>query len=251
MRHLSNMTRYLALACGLGLTAVAPAAGQIKGEGFLFRRPVASLTLRGGFAVPQARSDVFDFTFQELTLDRRDFRSGAFGASVAWHAGSRVDLAFGVDYAGRNARSEFRDWVDQDDLPIQQTTQFLRVPVTASVRLYLEPRGREVGRLAWVPDRFSVYVGAGGGALWYRFRQRGDFVDFDTFEVFFDEFESEGWTPVVHLLGGFDYSLGPLFFINTDVRYSYARADLGTDFSGFDPIDLSGVSGTIGLGVRF
>ncbi len=68
--------------------------------------------------------------------------------------------------------------------------------------MYLADPGRSIGRFAWIPNRFAPYVGAGGGAMWYRFRQEGDFIDFDTLKVFPDTFDSDGWTPTVHGVRG-------------------------------------------------
>jgi hypothetical protein len=248
------MRRPILLAgLSLLLAASAPvtAAAQMSGNGFLFRNPRGTITFRGGVSLPQARSEVFDFSFDELTLGREDFAGGSAGFDVARAISARIDLLVSAGFEGRRARSEFRDWVDQNDQPIEQFTDFYRVPVTLGFKAYLRPRGRAIGRFAWVPRRFAPYLGLTGGAIWYRFRQRGDFIDFNTLNVFFDEFESSGWAPVVQGLAGLDLSLTPRFVLNSEVRYTAARAEMSLDFTGFDRIDLSGLSGTIGFGFRF
>jgi hypothetical protein len=156
-----------------------------------------------------------------------------------------------VSVAQTRSRSEFRDWVDTDDLPIEQKTEFQRVPLTFGVKAYLKDRGRSVGRFAWVPAQWAPYVGAGAGWVWYRFRQDGDFVDYDTLDIFTDTFTSRGRAPTLHLYGGADWSLGPNFFLTAEARYAWASADMGGDFVGFDPVDLSGLQATVGLSVRF
>jgi len=135
-------------------------------------------------------------------------RSATLGANVAIQVTPLLDIAFDVAYAGAARRSEFRRWVDQNNRPIEQTTFFRRVPVTLSVKRYLTPRGRSIGRFAWVPARRATYVGIGAGMMWYAFRQVGDFVDFQTLKVFPDAFQSSAWTPVVHALAGVDVALG-------------------------------------------
>ena len=240
-----------ALAIALTFTITGTAAAQRSGDGFLFKPPRGTLVLRGGFAHASAGSDIFSFATDELTLGRGDFSGPTVGADIALHVTPRLDLVIGAAYAGRSARSEFRDWVDQDDRPIEQTTSFRRVPVTASAKLYLTARGRSIGRFAWLPARYTPFIGVGGGAMWYRFSQEGDFVDFETLDVFADELESSGWTATAHALGGIDVSLTPRLALTGEARYSYAKANLSEDFEGFDRIDLSGISTTIGLSIRF
>jgi hypothetical protein len=242
----------LALAAGVGVFATpGPGLAQQAGDGFLFRAPTVTLSLYGGLARPDAGSDVFAFTTEQLTLGRGDFNAPALGSELAVHLTPRVALTLGAAYAGRTSRSEFRDWVDGDDLPIEQNTEFARVPVTAGVKAYLTPPGRSIGQFAWVPARYAPYLGAGGGAMWYRFRQTGEFVDFETLDIFRDEIESSGWTPTAQGVAGLDLSLSPRLVLTGEARYLWARAPMGGGFEGFDPIDLSGLSATLGFSVRF
>ena len=234
------------------IALAAPAQAQDGGDGFLFRAPTVALTVRAGVAAASARSDLFDFAMDTLTLGRRDFAGLSLGAELAVGGpGSRIDAVFGVAYASSSAPSEFRNWVDADDRPIVQTTTLRRVPVTVGMRGYLLPRGRAIGRLAWVPARVAPYAGAGVGATWYRFRQEGDFVDFATRDVFGDSFETTGWGPSAYGSLGADVTLTPRIAVTVDARYTYSRAAVGGDFDGFDQIDLSGVATTAGLTFRF
>ncbi len=249
-----RMARWVAAACSVlaALAAcTASAAAQRGGPGFLFKPPAGSITVRAGFDHANAESDIFSFTTEQLTLSRGDFSGATFGADLSFRLTPRVDLMVGTSYAGRSRPSEFRHFVDQDDLPIQQTTTFQRVPVTAGLKLYILPRGQRIGHLAWVPARLTPYVGGGAGALWYRFRQAGDFVDADTREIFTDTFSSSGWTPEAHALAGLELSLSPRVALVTEGRYTWASARMSDDFANFDRIDLSGFSATTGLALRF
>ena len=120
-----------------------------------------------------------------------------------------------------------------------------------SVRAYLEPRGRQVGKYAWVPARFAPYVGAGVGGMWYKFRQHGDFVDFQTNDVFSGDFNSSQWAPAAQALAGVEFTLTPHLALTGEAKYIWAKGKLSDSFSGFDNIDLSGVSTTIGLTFRY
>jgi hypothetical protein len=229
----------------------APVHAQDSGNGFLFQKPVAAFALRGGFASTMATGDLYSFFTDQFTLSKGDFRAPQMAADVLVRVAPRLDLDFGVGYSRSSKGSEFRHFVDLNNLPIEQTTSLARVPVTAGVRLDLVSPGRSVGKFAWIPTKVVPYVGAGGGMMWYRLRQAGDFIDFQTTDVFPDTFESSGWTPTAHGLAGVDYSISPRLALNGEARYTWAKAKLGSDFTGFDGIDLSDIGITLGINVRF
>jgi len=156
-----------------------------------------------------------------------------------------------VGVASRRAGSEYRDFVDTDDQPIEQRTAFRRVPMTAGLRLNLLPSGRQVSRLAWVPATVVPYVAAGGGITFYRFHQEGDFIDFKTNDVFPMTLSSSGWAPSLFGAAGLGWRLRPGVSLVSEVRYDRSRAPLGRDFDGFDRIDLSAIGLTAGFQFHF
>jgi len=243
----------------LAALAVPIAATAQQNRDFLFRTPRATLGLQVGYAVPAASSQIFDFTQQQLTVRRSDFRSATWGGELAIRVTPRVDVAMDVSYAKSRTLSELRHWVDNNDLPIQQTTEFQRVPLTFGAKVYLMDRGRSIGRFAWIPNRWTPFVGAGAGWVWYRFQQNGDFIDEadctanpDTgCGIFTDRYVSDGNAPTIHVFGGADWSLSPTFLLTAQARYAWARAEMGSDFLGFDRMDLSGFQATAGISVRF
>lgn len=247
-----EQVQHLFLAFGAALLAgvVLAEGATAQGTDFLFKRPTVTVGVRLGYAFPRAGSEVFDFTREQLTVDKRDFNGLSAAGEVTVRATDRLDAALNLGVEWSNTRSEFRDWVDDNDLPIEQDTRFTRVPVTLGVKVYLLERGRRISQLAWVPKKWAPYLGAGAGIVWYRFEQIGDFVDFDTLEIFFDDFESRGSSPVAYLAGGLDFSLGPRWLVNGEARYSWASAEMGRDFVGFDKIDLTGFKAMLGFSVR-
>jgi hypothetical protein len=241
----------LVVAAVLALGA-SRADAQQGGAGFLFVAPRGSAVFSGGFSHANAASDIFAHAEQFLTLKRGDFDALHASADVAMTLTPRFDVVFSASYAGSSAPSEFRDWLDQNDLPIQQTTSFRRVPVTAAVKAYVVPQGRQIGHYAWLPNRVFAYVGAGGGAIWYRFRQTGDFVDFNTSDVYTDDFQTSAWAPAAVAMTGLGYSISPRYAITTEGRYLAARGKVSQDFAGgFHRIDLSSLTTSLGFSVRF
>jgi hypothetical protein len=244
----------LSLACALGLfgAAAQPGAAQSAGDGFLFSPPTGSFSVFGGMSRATAGSDIFAHTTEHLTLQRGDFDGASLGGDLAFRLRPRLDLVLGSSYTSSVASSESRHYVYPDDRPIEQTTTYTRVPVTVGLKAYLSPPGRSVSRYAWVPARYAPFVGLSVGGVWYNFHQEGMWVDFEDLGIFPATMSSSGWAPAAQASAGVDLSLTTRLALVGETRYLYSRADLGNDFrGGFEPIDLSGLSASLGLSLRF
>ena len=219
---------------------------------FLFNRPTFTLAASAGWVMPGEGGDLFDFTREQLTVDRGDFASPALMAELGVRITERLDLAVGLEYASRTVDSEMRDWVTQNDQPIRQSTDFSRTRVLGSLKGYLFPRGRRISQFAWVPNRWSPYLGGGVGHTWYEFTQEGDFVDYLTEDIFADQFRATGKGTTLHGLAGVELSLTPHLLLRGEYRYIWGDGGFSdSDFEGFgNEIDLSGSSFLLGLGVR-
>ena len=243
------------------LLAIAPRVGAAQSPvgqqepnrrpDFLFGQPRGSLGLHGSWVFARSGSDLFDFVTRQLTLDKSDFSGPGIGADTTVNFLPRLAAQFGFEWSRKTTGSEYRAFTDNNSLPINQDTTLKVVHLTAGVRYALANPGIDVSRFAWVPRRVVPYVGAGGGAVYYDFLQRGDFVDFQDLSVFPDVFQSKGWAPSAHAFGGVDIKLYRALFATMEGRYWYAHAKLGSDFVGFDPIDLSGFRISAGINVLY
>jgi len=232
--------------------ASTPAHAQIySSSDFNPRKPKAFAGGYIGLDVPKAGSDVYDMVTRELTLEKSDFRAALFGGDFGVPVSSHFAIVGSFEYSRSKTKSESRDYVEDNGDPIEQTTQLSRYPITATLRYYPGKTGEFAGSYAWIPTRLNPYIGGGGGALGYTLNQSGSFVDKSTMNIFRTSLKSDGWTPTIHITGGIDINLTPRIFVNGEARYSWARADLSKDFTGFDPIDLSGVRIRGGIYFRF
>ena len=260
-------TPYLRLkVCCVGvwlaiLDAPAAAAAQDSGPprphpgataDFMFGEPRGSVSFRGSWVFARAGSDLFDFVTDQLTLESGDFNARAIGGELGIVITPRLEALAGVEMSTTSDRSsEYRDFIDNNAQPIAQQTKLKTLDLTGSVKFSLRPRGRSISRLAWIPNGFAPYVGAGGGALRYDFLQRGDFVDFVDLSVFPDVFQAKGWAPSAHAFGGVDLQVYRRLFVQLEGRYTWAKGTLDRDFVDFDPIDLAGFRTTAGVRLIF
>jgi opacity protein-like surface antigen len=246
-----------------GQPATAPSADTPRQspDGFLFGPPIIRIGMRAGFNFARASSEIFDFTTDLLTLERGDFGGFAIGGDVGIRVADPVDLVFSVTRISSSSRSEDREW-QEGDSPITQRTTFDQTPITAIARVYLTSRGRQIGRFAWLPTRFAPYVGAGGGAIHYQFKQTGSFVDVldpspecqagESCPIFDDTLESDAWTRVLLVNAGADYTINPRVTLNTDLRYHFASGEMRDSFRDFtDNIDLNGLQLSVGVHFQF
>lgn len=239
----------------VALLAVA-APGMVDaqgGDGFMFREPRVTLRFETGYGFQRAQGAIFDDFVARQTLGRRDFDSPYVGGELAVRVNERFDVAVGVGYQGSSTVSELRDWVGTDDLPIEQVNELRLVPVVVTGRYFLKPRGRTIGRFAWVPEKVVPYVGAGIGLMSYAFQVQGEFVDESDpgFPIYSDRLTTSRNTFMARGAAGVELALGSQLVLNGEARYNYARGSLDNDFSGYGDIDLDGLQLVAGVAVRF
>ncbi len=243
----SGIALLLVLAAALFLPKPTHAQG---GPGFLFAQPRASVGAKFGYSFPAVGSDLFDFTRQQFTLDDSDFRSPYIGGEVAVRVAERVDVVFDFGWARSKRSSEYRDFEDLDDLPIEQETTFERISMVFGAKYYLTSRGRAVGQFAWIPSRITPFVGVGAGVMWHEFAQLGEFIDFDTLDVFADRLLTSGVSPIVDARLGADFSISRRVVLVGEALYNFGSGSTGGDYVSFADTDLSGFKLVLGVSFR-
>lgn len=242
----------VALAC-VWLALVPVSASAQPSPDFLFGSPKGMIGVRSGWLFASANSDLFTFVQEHLTVDRKDFNAPAIGVDVEIAMAPRASAIIGFDFSRKSKNSEYRDFVDNQRLPITQTTRLTELNVSGSVKVPLTPRGREISSRAFIPAAVTPYVGAGAGLLKYEFLQFGDFIDIDSpaMDIFTDTFRSSGWTPSAHAFGGVDVRVYKRLYLSGEGRYLWSSGTPDRDFIDFDPIDLAGFKATVGVHYLF
>ena len=169
--------------------------------------------------------------------------TGPFGGiEYSRRVSPHVELGLHVDGYGRKRNTSYVDYTwDDNDAEIEQTLQVSAVPVGMSLRWFPTDSRRGI----------APYLTVGADIVIWDYREKGDFIDFDTMDINYAEFRSSGATPALHAAAGFRAPLGYDFALTGEARYLFAKkADMGGDFRVYS-IDLSGASATVGLLVRF
>jgi len=237
----------------LAQEAIPSSASSEADRGFLFERPRGTLAIRSGLLFHRAASDVFSFAEERFTVDRSDFRAISFGIEGAVWFGNHLEGSVTVEGSRVTLRSESRNWQEEDGSPILQSTRLSVGPsVSVGARYFLLQRGESLSRLAWIPQRWNIFGGAGVGVSSYRFAQWGDFVNESNANIFTTHLESEGAIVTPYLSGGGSILLRPRLFLLLEGRYQWGSTDLDQQyFTGFEPIDLAGLKTTMSVGYSF
>src|SRR5687768_15349875 len=131
----------LAIALAVALFAFPALAGAQSSPDFLFGSPRGMIGVRSGWLFASAKSDLFTFVQRHLTVDRKDFNAPAIGVDVEVAMGPRLSAIGGFDFSRTSKDSEYRDFVDNQRLPITQTTTLSELNLSGSLKVAITPRG--------------------------------------------------------------------------------------------------------------
>ena len=93
---------------------------------FWFGQPRASVGVRGSWLFAREGSDFFTFVQDQFTINSGDFNAPGIAVDVGVAINPRADVLFGFEYSGASRNSEYREFVDNNDLPITQESSLLR-----------------------------------------------------------------------------------------------------------------------------
>lgn len=210
-----------------------------------------SLSFRIGGFFPNGDSDIWEENIENFTFEMDDFNNFTLGMEYNWFLNRFVTLGFGFDYYSKRNSTEYRDFIGDDDLPIQQEIKLTVVPLTATVKF--TPLGN--GSPGYRGERGSQlvpWIGGGIGVYSFEYEEIGEFIDFSDFSIFDAEFLTHEATALgFHIAGGLVIPIDLEWDIFGEARYALAKGDLGDDFLGFEPIDLGGFSFHFGASYRF
>ena len=201
----------------------------------------SSIALRLGRFSPRIESALWSDNLQDFAIERRDFDGFIGGAEFAVELSEFVDFTVGVEGSSRTVFSNYRDFVRDDGSEIIQDLRLQIVPVTAGVRFY--PAGK-----------FHVlvpYVDGGAGFYYIEYTEEGEFIDFETFDVFVDFFVDHGMAYGLYVSGGLELRVTRAVSLFGEYRRHWAHGEHRDDFAGFGDFDLDADQVSFGVNFRF
>lgn len=224
----------LALVAGLAL-APALQAQRYDDRSHMFR-------VRAGLYELEGDSDYWDDAAFEFTGDVDDFEDVVAGLDYRLGLGNgRLGLLISASGYGGESDRAYRDFTDNFGDEIVHTATLDIAAFTAGLTIHLAPRHAAV----------QPYVGAGGGVYLYDLEERGEFIDFDTFEIFDEVFITDGNATGYFFLAGIDIPVSQNLALFAEGRWHRAEDELSDDFDGLGDIDLGGREISAGLAFTF
>jgi opacity protein-like surface antigen len=212
------------------------------------------LDLRFGGYFPSAKSNLFEdvtsLYTREITtstaippgVQKSDWQGFFGGIEYNQKIANNVELAVSVDGYSKTLDTAYREYVNTNDLPIQQRLQLSVLPIGLSVRLV--PTSRRA--------RIAPFAVVGVDAMVYEYEEWGDFIDFFDPDqpIVTDSFVSNGVAFGFHAGGGLRVAVSDDFAIVGEGRYFWSETDMNDDFAQ-NRVDLGGWAATVGFHIRF
>jgi len=149
-------------------------------------------------------------------------------------------LVSASSFEGRQTTA-FRDFVDDFGNDIFHTTTLEITDLSGGLLLFPWRRNRIV----------APYIGAGLGYYAYDLAEDGDFIDFDTFDIFSGRFTSSGETIGWFWLVGLEVPITGGFSVFGEYRWHDVDTELRDDFRDFGILDMGGDEASLGVSFRF
>jgi len=189
----------------------------------------------GGFFVrseeSRDRDDVLRNNRSFLLFEINEFDGATFGGDFSVSLGSFVEVGAGLNYYQRTVPSINDKFVDEDGSEIFMEMKQRNIPLALTARLF--PLTRDAG--------FQPYVGGGVQFNRWQYTEVGEFLDYDTGEIFRDSFTDDGMEIGPVFLAGLRFPIGGNLLMGGEWRYSTAKADLDPSLGFFgDTLDLGG-----------
>jgi outer membrane protein W len=221
----------------LGMVALLPTYAHAAG----------GMDVRVGGFFPRAdtsgNNNLFKDDFDLYTVGKNDFRGLTGGIEFNFGLADNLELGLHADGYGRTIDTSYRNYVRSDDSEIFQTLKLESAPVGVTLRYVFGGRHASI----------APYIGAGADLVFWHYEERGDFVDFQdpALPVIADEFIEDGVVPGFHVQAGVRVPINHDFAITGEARYLWAKEkDMGGSFRGLG-LDLTGLSATVGVNIRF
>lgn len=229
------------------MSSVAPASSRAGRAG----QAQTELSFSLGYLEPRGDSELWKTNSRDFSLSPEDLGGATVGARVGSVLGNNVALDVGLSYYEARERSAYSLFTTSFGGSIDHNTRLQMLPVTIDVRFM--PFGRYSGGTSRGQglNRVIPYIGFGGGAILWKYREKGDFIDFGSLTVFNSKFSSRGIAPEYHGFVGADVVINPDVSLFVEGRLSRSDDDLSSDFQGFDELDLSSDTIQVGTRIRF
>ena len=207
--------------------------------------PRYSIAGYGGFRLLQIDSALFESNEIDFGITEDDFGSGRTGFEVSVAVVPAVEIVVGMDWGDADTYGNYLDLVYEDGSEIEHAAWLEMTEYLLGARI----RPMHGSRL-------SPYLVFGLSAASYRYGEAGDFVDFDTADIYYDEYNERLFLPGFFAGAGLDFAVLQMPFGRrldafAEFRYARAQGEHEEGFDGFGDLTVGRTGALLGLRFRF
>jgi len=231
-----------------------------------------SLTVRIGYFFPNAKSDLWQIEFDQMSFSKSQYQTTTFGIDYELFLNRNVSLVLGFDSYMKNKNGYYRDYVGYEfpegafafpldyegDFDVSHSFDVTITPI--QVGLKVAPLGRS--------SSLIPYLTVGASLTLWSVSLFGDLIDFSDAWVYEDpdygDVDIYGIYPLnarqdarfalgYYLAGGFQYVVGNKITLQGEVKYLWGKGTWPQEgwFEGFEAFDLNGLFISLGLNYWF
>lgn len=233
--------------------AAAHAAGQPPRRGGYPDRsrgsgsePRYAFSLHSGYRALHIQSALFDDNEHDFGITGGDFLAARYGLEFDFTVLPPFDIMIGIESGGATTYGSYLDFTYEDGGEIEHQATLGLSEVTVGARF----------RIVRGPTRFRPYLLLGASGALYTYEELGEFVDFETEDIFYDEFVERSFLPGFFVGGGVDFELarrpgGGRIELFGEFRYARTEGEHDDDFIGFGFLELNRSGALLGFRFRF
>lgn len=208
-------------------------------------RPRYGFSAFGGFRALRIDSRLFDANEAEFGLTEDDFRSGRWGFELDYALLPMLEILVGFDSGQAETHGSYLDLVYEDGSEIDHSARLSMTDYTIGVRV----RPFQLGRA-------SPYVVFGVARTSYDYSEQGEFVNFENFDIYYDELGERLSLTGFFAGAGFDFAVvrmpyGRRLDVFGEFRYSRSEGQHRDEFADFGDLGVARVGARFGFRVRF
>ncbi|UCH97734.1 MAG: outer membrane beta-barrel protein [Candidatus Aminicenantes bacterium] len=197
-----------------------------------------SINFKIGVFHPAMDSDLWETNMDNLAFTKQDMRDAYYGIEYEHFLNRFISFALEGGVYDNEHFSFYRDYEYEDGSPIYQNLALRIISAEADFKLY--PLGHR--------QRFCPFLGGGAGMYFWKYEQWGDFINFESGTVDEDEYaETSTYTVGFNAKAGFVARFSRNWGVLLEARYQHVKGELSSFFEGWEKLDLSGFTFSIGI----